>query len=112
MQEVYFRIKDKEESWESLNMQFQVSGQNRGARIGPVPVRSLEPQLLEALRKAGEGRVIRPLILGDQVIVAELESFQTSPFDDNLRRSILQQEFETWLTAECEKMLSKTSFTI
>ena len=49
--------------------------------------------------------------MGDQVIVAELESFKPVP-DDNLRRSILQQEFEIWLTAECEKMLSKTSFTI
>ena len=59
LKEVYFRIKDKEESWET-NMQFQVSGQNRGARIGPVPVR-FEPQLLEALRKAGMA-VIRPLL--------------------------------------------------
>ena len=32
MQEVYFRIKDKEESWESLNMQFQVK--NRGYELG------------------------------------------------------------------------------
>ena len=109
MQEVFFRLKGKEESWESLSKQFHPNDPGK-SRIGPVPVSSMEPSLLEALRSAGEGRIVRPLKLGDKVVVAELESFQASRFDDELRQRILQQEFENWLEEESTKMLSKTSF--
>ena len=109
MQEVFFRIKDGEEDWESLSRQFQPNNQKADGRIGPVPVSSIEPELLEALRQAGEGRVLGPLPLGKHMVVAELESFQASRFDDQLRQSILKEEFETWLEEECTKMLKKTS---
>ena len=111
MQEVFFRIKDGEENWESLSRQFQPNDQKADGRFGPVPVSSIEPKLLEALRQAGEGRVLGPLPLGEYMVVAELESFQASRFDDQLRQSILKQEFETWLDGECTKMLKKTSLT-
>ena len=78
--------------------------------VFPVPVSSVEPELLDALRQANVGKIIGPLAVGDQMVVAELESFQPSQFDNELRRKILQQEFETWLEGECNRMLIKTSF--
>ena len=110
MQEVYFRLKDGEETWESLGKQFHPDEPDYEVRIGPVPVSSIEKPLLEALRKSGEGVVVRPLMLQDQAVVAELESFQASRFDEELKQRILRQEFETWLEGACSKMLSKTSF--
>ena len=109
MQEVFFRIKDGEENWQSLSRQFHPNDPNADGRIGPVPVSSIEPELLEALRQAGERRVLGPLPLGKYMVVAELESFQASQFDDQLRRRILQQELDTWLDGECAKMLKKIS---
>lgn len=111
MQEVFFRLKDREEGWESLARQFHPNDPNANGSIGPVPVGDLEPTLLEALRQAGVGTLIRPLKVDGQVIVAELESFEASKFDDELRQKILRREFERWIEEESTKMLNKISFT-
>ena len=110
MQEVFFRIQDGEETWDSLSKQFYPQEPNASARIESVPVNTIENILLEELRKAGEGKIIKPLIIGDQVVVAELEAFEPSKFDDNLRQIILRDQFEGWLSDSCTKMLKKTSF--
>ena len=110
MQEVFFRLKDREESWESLAQQFAGGDPNSTGRIGPVPVETIEEPVLTALRQQGAGRVCRPISLGDQVVVAELEAFQPSEFNDELRTRILREEFETWLQEECSKMLNKVTY--
>ncbi|MBW0167178.1 MAG: hypothetical protein KXJ49_06755 [Vulcanococcus sp.] len=110
MQEVFFRLKDREESWESLAQQFAGGDPNATGRVGPVPVGSLEEPVLSALRQQGAGRVCRPISLGDQVVVAELEAFQPSEFNEELRTRILREEFETWLQEECSKMLNKVTY--
>ena len=110
MQEVFFRLKDREESWESLAQQFAGGDPNATCRVGPVPVGSLEEPVLSALRQNGPGRVCRPISLGDQVVVTELEGFQPSEFNEELRTRILREEFETWLQEECSKMLTKVTY--
>ena len=110
MQEVFFRLKDREESWESLAQQFAGGDPNATCRVGPVPVGSLEEPVLSALRQNGPGRVCRPISLGDQVVVTELEAFQPSEFNEELRTRILREEFETWLQEECSKMLTKVTY--
>jgi hypothetical protein len=110
MQEVFFRLKDREESWESLAQQFAGGDPNATGLIGPVPVGNVEETVLTALRQQGAGRVCRPISLGDQVVVVELEAFQPSEFNDELRTRILREEFENWLQEECSKMLSKVTY--
>lgn len=110
MQEVFFRLKDREESWESLAQQFAGGDPNATSRVGPVPVGTLEEPVLSALRQQGPGRVCRPICIEDQVVVAELEAFQPSEFNEELRTRILREEFETWLQEECSKMLNKLTY--
>lgn len=110
MQEVFFRLKDREESWQSLAQQFAGGDPHATGRVGPVPVGSLEEPVLSALKQHGPGRVCRPISLGDQVVVAELEAFQPSEFNEELRTRILREEFETWLQEECSKMLNKVTY--
>ena len=57
MQEVFFRLKDNEETWESLARQFQPGSESANGRIGPVPVKSIEPSLLKALQKLEKDRL-------------------------------------------------------
>jgi parvulin-like peptidyl-prolyl isomerase len=110
MQEVFFRLKDREESWESLAQQFSRGDTSATGRVGPVPVGTVEEPLLTALRQQGPGRVCRPISLGEQVVVAELEAFQPSEFNEELRTRILRDEFERWLQEECSKMLTKVTY--
>ena len=108
MQEVFFRLKDKEDSWESMARQFPGAPANADALQQAIPAAQIEEPLLAALRKAGPGVVIRPLRLDARtVVVAELESIEASRFDDELRTLILRQEFDSWLQEECSRMLNK-----
>lgn len=108
MQEVYFRLKDKEDTWESLARQFPGAKPDADGRIQSVSVSQVEPALVDALRQAGSGVLIRPLQLNSgTVVVAELESIEASQLDDELRTEIIRQEFDNWLAEESTKMLSK-----
>ena len=109
MQEVYFRLKDGEETWESLGKQFHPDEPDYEVRIGPVPVSSIEKPA-RGLAEVGRRCCSTSFNALDQAVVAELESFQASRFDEELKQRILRQEFETWLEGACSKMLSKTSF--
>ena len=110
MQEVYFRLKDREESWESLARQFQPGNPEANALEGPVTVASVEPELLAELHRAGPNRLLKPLQLGDQVIVAELEQVLPAEFNEELRTQLLRDAFETWLSEECSRMLGSLEF--
>ena len=107
MQEVFFRLKDKEDSWESMARQFPGAPSNADALQKRVPAVDIEERLLATLRKAGPGVIIRPLQLNPTtVVVAELESIEASRFDEELRYLILRREFESWLQEECSKMIN------
>mgnify|MGYP001263752577 FL=1 len=103
MQEVYFRLKDKEETWENLADQF---GQSKYNKKG-IPVANLEDELLKALRHAGPGRVTKPITINEQVVVAELEYFTPSSNNKELRNKILRDEFDEWVENECERLLKQ-----
>ena len=109
MQEVYFRIKDGEESWTDLAKQFP--GTDIDARQKLIPVAKIEPPLVDALRRAGVGKVIRPMrFSGGLVVVAELENIETSSFNEETRNQILIQEFENWISDEVSKLTTKLRF--
>ena len=110
MQEVFFRLKDREDTWENIACQFPGARPNANARQGPVLAGDIEPRLLQALRHAGPGRVIQPLSLGSQIVVAELEKVETSYLNDELRTRILREEFDNWLESEYTKMLRKLRY--
>ncbi|ABM76885.1 peptidylprolyl isomerase [Prochlorococcus marinus] len=110
MREVYFRLKEHEESWESLAKQLNPSQSEPSALSGPVPVSEVEPEVLQALRKAGPGKVCRPIRILNSMIIVQLEYFESATFDNELRNRILQMEFENWLEEESTKMLKNVSF--
>ena len=110
MREVYFRLKDHEESWESLAQQFNPNQSEPSARLGPVPVAEVEPEVLQALRKAGPGKICSPIPLLKETVIVQLECFESIAFNNDLRNRILHMEFENWLDEESSKMLKSVSF--
>ena len=110
MQEVYFRLKDREESWDSLARQLSPGDQSATGLIGPVAVSTIEPELLQQLRAAGEGKLLRPMQLGGATVVAQLEEVLPSEFNEELRTLLLRESFEEWLSEECSRMIQKVRF--
>ena len=110
MQEIYFRLKDGEESWESLARQFPGAGPDATAVQGPVAVSNVEAPVLAALRASEPGQVPRPIQIGDQTVVVALQDFQASTLDEALRTRLLRETFDSWLQEECTRMLERISF--
>jgi len=106
MQEVYFRLKDGEESWEELARQF-TGNPSANARVGPIPCSELSPLVLNNLREYGIGRVVPPVSLGVDYVVLQLENIQSSSYDESTRLKVLSHEFNTWLESETLR-ISKT----
>tara|TARA_Y100001933_G_C18967623_1_gene550972 strand:- start:1032 stop:1760 length:729 start_codon:yes stop_codon:yes gene_type:complete len=110
MQEVYFRIKDNEETWETMAKQFYPNKLNASAKRGPVPISKIDLSITEEMKKAGIGRITKPFNVKDQVVIAELEKLEAKRFDENLRKTIINREFENWLNQETIKLTKKLSF--
>lgn len=110
MQEIYFRLKDREESWESLARQFPGAPADATALVGPVAVSAVEQPILQQLRDLEPGKVGRPLQVEDQVVVVALEEFIPSTLDQEIRDTLLRQAFEEWLQSECTRILDKLDF--
>ena len=49
MQEVYFRLKDGEESWESLAKQFPGAGTDAAVQEA-IPISQVEPEIVDVLK--------------------------------------------------------------
>lgn len=110
MQEVYFRIKDGEETWESMAAQFQKISTNAKAKIGPMPTQNVEPQILSELLSNAPGKVIQPIKIGINTAVVSLISFTPSELNEDLKRKILQETFDDWLQNEYKLLSTRISF--
>lgn len=108
MQEIYFRLKDKEDTWETIARGFPGANRGANARFGPISAQTLPLKLLQALKDAGVGKLIRPLRLDNNMVaVAVLEKLENSKFDDNIRAQLLKNEFDKWLQEECKRANGK-----
>lgn len=110
MQEVYFRLKDAEETWESLSRQFYPGDPLANGLKGPMPVADVEPELLDELRRAGPNKLLKPLQIGQDMVVAQLVDLLPAEFNDELRSQLLRDAFDAWVAEECSRMLSKLEF--
>ena len=110
MQEVYFRLKDKEDTWESLARQMNPTDPGATGLVGPIQVAKIEPALLSKLRQAGEGKLLRPMQLEGQTVVAQLDQIIPTEFNEELRTLLLRDTFDEWLNQEYGRMLNKVNF--
>ena len=109
MQEVYFRLKDGEETWEEMARQIG-GGVQTEYKYGPTPVSKVNDELVKLLRSRGNGRVCRPVKIREIYVVAELEEFVPSKLDDELKTRVLQKEMESWLERECDRAMATLRF--
>jgi hypothetical protein len=116
IQEYYFRLKEGEETWEDLAKRIPGKNQEIKATIGPIAVENIEEPLLEAMKKAGTGNIIRPMSMtyfeNNKAtkalrVIAMLEHLETNPLNDELRTRILRDEFDEWLKEETTTLLRK-----
>jgi parvulin-like peptidyl-prolyl isomerase len=108
-QELYFRIKAKEQSFAEIARQYSQGPEAQtGGLIGPAPLTQPHPQLVAKLRASQPGQLLPPSRLGEWIVIVRLEQIVHAQLDDSTRKKLLNHLFQEWLQASLEQTLSKT----
>ena len=108
MYEVYFRIKDKEETWSDIAKKFPGGNQNSTAKFGPTPVSQVDERLLTKLRSLKIDEVSKPFSYRDKFAVAALIKLEGEKLNDEITAHLLREKFENWLNEKAIKSMNNT----
>ena len=107
MQEVYFRIKEGEDTWENIYNQLKPDDGRSCSIVGPVGREQIEPPLLKRMLDRGKNKIIEPFKLGSMYVVAELVESQAIELTEENKQKMLEMHFEKWLEEEAKELISK-----
>ena len=112
MQEIYFRIKDNEDTWEGIAKQISTPQQQVQPLVGPVPVSELPFVVLKSVKEYGQNVITPPLYDFDRKFycIAQLIEFKPSSFDNELRSRIINEQYNAWLKQHVDNLNSKIIF--
>ena len=104
--ELYYRVKEEEESFTDISYQFGKSPERESG--GLITLRSLEalPYGLSAvLPKIKVGECSKPFRIGSDFGFVQLLKFQSASLDEPTRLFILEEMFNHWLNDVSESLL-------
>ncbi|WP_414578330.1 peptidylprolyl isomerase [Anabaena sp. CCY 9402-a] len=108
-QELYFRIKAKEQSFAEIARQYSQGPEAQtGGLIGPTPLTQPHPQLATKLRASQPGQLLPPTRLGEWIVIVRLEQIVHGKLDDSTRKKLLNKLFQEWLQESLQETLTKT----
>lgn len=104
-QEIYFRIQEGEQNFSELAKQYSQGPEaNTGGVLGPVPIRQPHPLIGQLLSVSQPGQLWQPRALAEWFVIVRLEKFMPAQLDDAMRRRLIDEMFETWLSEQVKKM--------
>ena len=105
--ELYLQIAEEDANFKELIKKYSEGPEkNTNGIIGPSPISKTHPILLEKLRSAKQGQLIKPFKIENWWLIVRLESFVTN-FDNGF---IIEDQsyalYKDWLLGEAVKILS------
>ncbi len=107
-QELYFRIKAKEQPFAELAREFSQGPEAQsGGLIGPMVLSQPHPQLAAKLRASQPGELLPPTRLGEWFVIVRLEQMLPAKLDESTRKKLLDGLFKSWLEESLQKLQSQ-----
>jgi parvulin-like peptidyl-prolyl isomerase len=99
--ELYFRILEGEQTFAELAREYSkgVEAQTDGL-IGPVELSVPHPVLAQLLLSSKPGEIMPPTQVGEWIVLVRLERFIPAQMDDAMRKRLLDECFQTWLSEQ------------
>ena len=105
--ELKFRIEADEASFSTVATNWSCGlEKNTGGIIGPVPLFSGHPIIIETLRTSDVGQLHGPLKVDEWNVLVRLESYENSKLDDKMRMELKKEMFEEWISEQTESKLN------
>ncbi|MEL6442405.1 MAG: peptidylprolyl isomerase [Cyanobacteria bacterium J06621_8] len=106
-QELYFRIKDDENTFSALAMEYsQGTEAQTGGLIGPVEINAPHPKIAQVLATCQPGQLMPPTRVGEWIVIVRLENYLTAKLDEPMRQRMLDELFGQWLNEAIQKKVS------
>lgn len=97
-QELYFRIKEGEQSFDELAREYSQGPEAQtGGLIGPVEFGSINPNLAKILLVCDVGQVQTPTVIGDWIVLVRLEKLLPVKLDESVQQRLIDESFSKWL---------------
>ena len=102
--ELWFRIAEGEATFAELAPRYSDGHEvhTRGI-VGPSPFGAMHPALAAQLRSSEEGKLLKPIGLGDIFIVARVEKFLPAQFDEAMQARMIEELASQWLDANLDE---------
>lgn len=111
IQELYFRIKDNEQSFDELAREYSQGPEAQtGGLIGPVEIGSVHPNLGKILISIDVGEVQAPTKIGDWLVLVRLEKRLPVSLDEAMQQRLIDEAFTKWLEESVNQQM--TTFAI
>ncbi|BAQ66890.1 peptidylprolyl isomerase [Geminocystis sp. NIES-3709] len=105
-QELYFRVIEGEKEFSELATQHSQGAEaETGGLIGPVELNVPHPEIAQRLMTSQPGQILPPCRIGDWIVILRLEKYIPAQLDQNMRRRLLDELFNTWLTETIQKQV-------
>ena len=109
-QELYFRIKDDENTLSALAMEYsQGTEAQTGGLIGPVEINAPHPKIAQILTTCQPGQLIPPTRVGEWIVIVRLENYLSAKLDAPMRQRMLDELFREWLNQAIKQKVSYLS---
>ncbi|WP_019509054.1 peptidylprolyl isomerase [Pleurocapsa sp. PCC 7319] len=109
-QELYFRIKDDENTFSTLAMEYsQGTEAQTGGLIGPVELNAPHPKIAQILATCQPGQLIPPTRVGEWIVIVRLENYLSAKLDLPMRQRMLDELFREWLNQAIKQKVSYLS---
>lgn len=109
-QELYFRIKDDENTFSTLAMEYsQGTEAQTGGLIGPVEINAPHPKIAQILTTCQPGQLVPPTRVGEWIVIIRLENYISAKLDDAMRQRMLDELFNRWLNESVRQKVSYRS---
>lgn len=106
-QELYFRIKDDENTFSALAMEYsQGTEAQTGGIIGPVEINTPHPKIAQILATCQPGQLVPPTRVGEWIVIIRLENYISAKLDDAMRHRMLDELFNRWLHESIQQKVS------
>ena len=104
--ELYQRIKEKENDFGDLAYQYSIGPEkNSKGIVGPVSVSSGHPLIKELIRSSNIGEIQKPKPFNNMVIIFRLESLEKATLDKKTKLALAKELFMLWATEQSKLII-------
>jgi len=103
--ELYFRIKEGEQSFAELALLYSQGPEAQtGGIIGPVELGTVAPNFAQLLYTSQVGVIQPPVPFGESWVIVRTEKLVPAQLDNFMRQRLLQENFEVWFKQQLTQL--------